>query len=363
MPYYSTQRVTSDGTLVLLPISIEYFDRSEITVFFDDLPTVEGTDWSWVGSTDHTISFPSPGVDAGVEVLVARNTDISVVRHIFTDGAAFLDETMDENFRQILHVVQEAKERSGLADVFNDLNMHGYRIRNIGAAVDDTDALSLAQYKADADSAWNARDQAVAAKDDAITARNAAQTYASNASTAETNAETAQGLAEDARDAAIVAKNASEAASTNPYVVAVGSDLLEPNSEIETVATHIDNVDLVGTNISDIQQVVTNLAPILAAPAEADAAAASAAAASASENKASEWAEKTTGPVETGKYSAKYWADQAAAATSGQFYEGSNTVTVDKTVVNGKNAMTPGPITVANGVSVQVESGAVWTIV
>jgi hypothetical protein len=363
MAFYSTQRAVSDGTLVLLPISIEYFDRSEITVFFDELPTTEGVDWNWVGSTDHTLSFPSPGVPNGVEVLVARNTDISDVRHIFVDGAAFLDETMDENFRQILHVVQEAKERLGLSDIFNDLNMHGYRIRNIGTAVDDTDALSLAQYKADADGVWTAHAQAVVAKDAAVLAKTAAETAEANAELAETNAETAQGLAEDARDAAIVAKNAAEAASTNPYVIAVGSDLLGPNSEIETVATHIANVNLVGTNISDIQQVATNLAPILAAPEEADAAAASAAAALASENKANEWAEKTSGPVEGSEYSAKYWAEQAAASTSGQFYEGSNTVTVNKTIVNGKNAMTPGPITVANGPSVVVESGAVWTIV
>lgn len=100
-----------------------------------------------------------------------------------------------------------------------------------------------------------------------------------------------------------------------------------------------------------------------AAAASAAAAAASAKGALASENKANEWAEKTSGPVEGSEYSAKYWAEQAAASTSGQFYEGSNTVTVNKTIVNGKNAMTPGPITVANGPSVVVESGAVWTIV
>lgn len=265
MAFYSTQRAVSDGTLVLLPISIEYFDRSEITVFFDDLPTTEGVDWNWVGSTDHTLSFPSPGVPNGVDVRVERNTDISDVRHIFVDGAAFLDETMDENFRQVLHVVQEAKEHLGLSDLFNDLNMHRHRIRNIGTAVDDTDAISLAQYRADADGAWTARAQAVVAK-----------------------------------DASVVAKDASVRAKT---------------------------------------------------------------AALASENKANEWAEKTSGPVEGSAYSAKYWAEQAAASTSGQFYEGSNTVTVHKTIVNGNNAMTPGPITVANGPSVVVESGAVWTIV
>lgn len=41
----------------------------------------------------------------------------------------------------------------------------------------------------------------------------------------------------------------------------------------------------------------------------------------------------------------------------------SNTVTEDCTVDTGFNAVTPGPVTVAGGVSVTVASGSVWTVI
>ncbi len=36
---YSTQRAVSDGTLQLLGISIDFFDKSEITAYFNNVPT------------------------------------------------------------------------------------------------------------------------------------------------------------------------------------------------------------------------------------------------------------------------------------------------------------------------------------
>ena len=45
------------------------------------------------------------------------------------------------------------------------------------------------------------------------------------------------------------------------------------------------------------------------------------------------------------------------------FYENSQTVTSDYTITSGKNAMSAGPITINNGVSVTVPSGSTYTIV
>lgn len=140
---FSTQREVSDGTLVLLTISIEYFDRPEITVLFDGI--VDAYPWAWVGSTDKKISF-SPAVPNGVEVMVLRTSYLSEIRHSLSGGAAFTDQTMDENFQQILRIAQEARENANIEDVYVDLNMHGYKITNLAAGTNPLDAVNFQQF-------------------------------------------------------------------------------------------------------------------------------------------------------------------------------------------------------------------------
>tara|TARA_R110000765_G_scaffold330480_1_gene421228 strand:- start:1812 stop:2072 length:261 start_codon:yes stop_codon:yes gene_type:complete len=45
------------------------------------------------------------------------------------------------------------------------------------------------------------------------------------------------------------------------------------------------------------------------------------------------------------------------------FYENGQSVTTDYTITDGKNAMSAGPITVDNGVTVTVGTGETWTVV
>lgn len=45
------------------------------------------------------------------------------------------------------------------------------------------------------------------------------------------------------------------------------------------------------------------------------------------------------------------------------FYENDTNVTASYTITAGKNAMSAGPITIDNGVTVTVPTGSVWTIV
>lgn len=177
---YSTQSAVSDGTLTLLNIGIEYLDRSEISVYFDSVPT---TAWSWVGTTAAQISFSSP-VPAGVVVLVKRTTNQNGLRHSFSNGAAFLAQALDEDLLQALHIAQEAKESNPVGDFFGPVNMHGNRIQNIGPAVDDSDALTLAQYKADNTAAFAAATAAAASAAAAGISADAAATSATAASAA-----------------------------------------------------------------------------------------------------------------------------------------------------------------------------------
>lgn len=45
------------------------------------------------------------------------------------------------------------------------------------------------------------------------------------------------------------------------------------------------------------------------------------------------------------------------------FFENDQTITTNYTVGANKNALTAGPITVANGVTVTVPTGSAWTVV
>lgn len=61
------------------------------------------------------------------------------------------------------------------------------------------------------------------------------------------------------------------------------------------------------------------------------------------------------------------WGPMGGGATGGTgnaaFYENDAEVTADYTITAGKNAMSAGPITIADGVTVTVPSGSVWSIV
>lgn len=142
---YSTQRTTSDGTLVALDISVEYFDRSEISIYFDSV--LNKLPWEWVGTTDKKIKF-TPAVPNGVKVLLLRTTDLAEIRHQFSGGAAFTYATLDEDLLQILHIAQEARENAVLTEVFQDFDLHGYKLLNLGTATLPGDAVSLGQFQA-----------------------------------------------------------------------------------------------------------------------------------------------------------------------------------------------------------------------
>lgn len=66
-------------------------------------------------------------------------------------------------------------------------------------------------------------------------------------------------------------------------------------------------------------------------------------------------------------YGSVGWAPIGGAAKGGPnsqvFFENDINVVSDYTITTSKNAMTAGPITVDNGVTIVVPSGSVWTVV
>ncbi len=186
----SNMTIVSDGNLEFVSISFNYLDRSEINVYFDSVPN---NTWAWVGDTNQ-IKF-TPKVPNGVTVLVARSTDASDLRHIFSAGAAFTAKTLDEDLRQVLHIVQEAKETNLSGDFYSDIDMHGNQINNLGTATLDNQAVSLGQYRADVLGAGVARDEAEGYRDQTLAYRNQAEGFKNTAVSSATTATTQAGTA------------------------------------------------------------------------------------------------------------------------------------------------------------------------
>ena len=173
----STQRYPVVGSpLAFLDLNIEYFDRSEISVYIDDVIQAKGTTWNWFGTTEKRIVF-SPSVAIGLEVLIKRTTDLTKLRHSYSLGAAFNAGTLDDDLNQVLHIAQEAVESNLSGDFFQDVDMHGYVIKNTATATQPEHVLTLGQYLEDASGA-----SAAAAA--ALSAATAATTAASNATAA-----------------------------------------------------------------------------------------------------------------------------------------------------------------------------------
>ena len=146
---YSIQREVSDGTLQTLTLRISYFKKTHIFVYVDDKIADGSTgrySWVWDGERIRLNKV----VPAGIEVMIRRKTPMDTPFHNFRQGAVFKDVTMDENFIQQLYINQENVEGLSATDFYSDLDLHNYRMKNVGTAINDADAVSLGQYRADA---------------------------------------------------------------------------------------------------------------------------------------------------------------------------------------------------------------------
>lgn len=219
---YSVQRELSDGSLNRISVRVPYFSKDDIHVYVNDIEinstATEGSTYTWRWDGDY-ISI-TPNVASGEEVLVRRITPIDEAIHIFDGRSEFDDQSMDENFQQLIYIAQEYSEGSGIKDVFSDINMHGYKIRNVGWATDDDDIVTYGQYKVDAEGAKKARDEAKQHAQNALQYKQDTQGIATQAvadvATAKNNAiaEVQASVAPEVEKASEYATTAQTAANT-----------------------------------------------------------------------------------------------------------------------------------------------------
>lgn len=113
---------------------IEYLDKSYIHVYLDGAET---TAFTWTSSTNIRLNSP---LSVETVVLLIRKTEREYLYIEFASGAPFIEVNVDTQNTQFLHLAQELVEGRYVEGFYGDINMHRYRITNLGDPVDAQDA-------------------------------------------------------------------------------------------------------------------------------------------------------------------------------------------------------------------------------
>lgn len=135
MAFSYQEEIASSGQQYI-QVSIAYFDQKDIRLLVN-------SKWvtSFVWESDTRVRLETP-LQAGSTVRVIRRTDESRLRVLFSEGAAFTRDNLDEVNTQLLYLTQEAVEGNRLTDFYFDINMHGNKITNLGNPTDAKDAVN-----------------------------------------------------------------------------------------------------------------------------------------------------------------------------------------------------------------------------
>lgn len=135
MAFSYQEEIASSGQQYI-QVSIAYFDQRDIHLLVN-------SEWvnDFVWESDTRIRLETP-LQAESTIRVIRRTDESRLRVLFSEGAAFTRDNLDEVNTQLLYLTQEAVEGNRLTDFYFDINMHGNKITNLGNPTDAKDAVT-----------------------------------------------------------------------------------------------------------------------------------------------------------------------------------------------------------------------------
>jgi hypothetical protein len=224
-----------------------------------------------------------------------NKVELNELTQVVHKEQAFL-VALNENFVRLQRAINDTLSRSGVVpnQMQEVIDMNGKRIVNVGAALEDNDALT----KAYIDSLIEQVEAAIARLDSLVdAAQQALQVYASEhiypvmqAALDDTTAarDAAQGFARDANDSYVATKGLYDQLS----------GLASHLNELLTVYGDIVNIDTVAGLSADLTTIATNIQAILDSPVYAA--------------NARIWAEGTDEEVQAlgGEHSAKVWASQ-----------------------------------------------------
>lgn len=238
---FSAHTYVGDGTDAQLAVNftLGFLSRDDVHAYVEG----EGTERTITWINDGLITIGA--VDAGLEILIRRETNKTVLAHDYSNGAVITEDHLDNSNLQNIMLVHEVLDgfREDEFEYKEDQDLGGNRIINLGAGVDDSDAATVAQLNDTLSSV--AADVALveAAVDDAEAQVVLAADQVVLAQAEVTNAAAQVTLASGHADDAETAQTAAELAQTNAETAQTGAELAETNalaSEAAAAASYDD---------------------------------------------------------------------------------------------------------------------------
>ena len=262
-----------DGVTETFAVPFEYLDKTHLQVRV----ALDIHAFTW--DDPNTIRI-TPAPASGVVVELRRVTPRENRMVDFVDGSVLTESDLDLANIQTFYIVQEAIDiAGGTLELLSDgsYGAGGRRIRDLGTAIDARDAITKEYH----DGTFLPQMNALLAQTEA----------------ARGGAVTAQGLTEAALAAAIAARDLALAHRNAAEGFRNGAYTSEQNAYTHYANAYAAQLAAEGYKTEATTQAGASYVHRQASEAARD--------------KAQQWAEKTDGPVETGKYSAKAWANDS----------------------------------------------------
>lgn len=171
---YSIYTPIGDGTTKIFNVPFGYISKEHVKVFLNGAEQTNKTDYEWL-DTNRIQFLTAPAQD--VLVTIRRYTPVDQKVVDFINSSILKEETLDLSTDYNRYIVQEAFDSltgTITIDVDGNLNAEGARLKNIGDAVEPTDAVNLQTMNSLFPQAQEAEAAAQAAQDAAEAAVTAA---------------------------------------------------------------------------------------------------------------------------------------------------------------------------------------------
>lgn len=185
-----------NGSTTDFNVPFDYLAKKFVKVTVDSREKLGGDygdttkDYFFVDKT--TIRFNTAPA-SGAEIIIRRYTSATDRIVSFKDASVLKAKDLDASAIQTIHIAEEGRDAINdaiIGDKEGNWDARGHRITNVGAPINDNDAVNLKYYKKDAEGAYQARLNAEKARD-------AAKVSEANAKSSENSASDSALLAED----------------------------------------------------------------------------------------------------------------------------------------------------------------------
>lgn len=229
-----------NGSTTDFSVPFDYLAKKFVKVTVDSREKLGGDygdttkDYFFVDKT--TIRFNTAPA-SGTEIIIRRYTSATDRIVSFKDASVLKAKDLDASAIQTIHIAEEGRDIINdalIKDKEGNWDAKGHRITNVGAPVDDSDAVTYGVYKTDDKGAHQAKLDAERARDRAILAETNAKNSEVNSKRSEDNAKLSEVNAQASAGTAVSASKHADA------VMVENQAILNEAREIQTNVQKLD---------------------------------------------------------------------------------------------------------------------------